>query len=156
MALVIHNGEKIVIMIINAHSFRWVIHLTTTVNCIYIISIEWSKNLWGSWVWKPSHILCFLFVGNRLQPPWPSLHSQGQVKLVANWWRERMQRKGRISQEKKGSLGVDPGFPSRDAHKNIFELVHRTKTSTKWKHVSEKRSQFDDHKKLSRRQSEAK
>ena len=53
------------------------------------------------------------------------------IQIVTNQGRERMQRKGGINQEKKGSLGVDPGSPSRYAHKNIFELVHRTKTSTK-------------------------
>ena len=96
MTLVIHNGEKIVIIIINAHSFRWITHLTTTVNSIYIIRIEWSKTLWGSCVWKHFHILCFLFVGNRLQPPWSSLSLKGQnLEAGALGWPREMVQGGR-------------------------------------------------------------
>ena len=35
-----------------------------------------SRTLCGSWAWKPLRVLCFLFEGNRLQPPWPSLNSK--------------------------------------------------------------------------------
>ena len=38
-------------------------------------------------------------VGNRLQPPWPSLSSKGQIQAFANQGREGMQRQGRGSQE---------------------------------------------------------
>ena len=37
----------------------------------------------------------FLFVGNRLQPPLPSLSPKGQIRTVANQGREGMQRQGR-------------------------------------------------------------
>ena len=43
-----------------------------------------NRTLWGSWEWKPFCVPHFLFVGNRLQPPWPSLSSRGQVQRVAN------------------------------------------------------------------------
>ena len=38
-------------------------------------------------------------VGNRPQPPWPSLSSTGQVQTVANQGREGMQRQGSSSQK---------------------------------------------------------
>ena len=41
----------------------------------------------------------FLFVGNRLQSPWPSRSSKGQIQTVANQGREGMQRQRRSSQE---------------------------------------------------------
>ena len=31
--------------------------------------LKLSRTLWGSWAWKPFCVPCFLFVGNRLQPP---------------------------------------------------------------------------------------
>ena len=41
----------------------------------------------------------FLFVGNRLQPPWPFLSSKGQIQTVGNQGAEGTQRQGRRSQE---------------------------------------------------------
>ena len=43
-----------------------------------------SRTLWGSWAWKPFCVPHFLFIGNRLPPPWPSLSPKGQVQRVAN------------------------------------------------------------------------
>ena len=40
------------------------------------------------------------------------------IQIVTNQGRERMQRKGGISQEKKGSLGVDP-VPHQGMHIRI-------------------------------------
>ena len=57
------------------------------------------RTLWGSWAWKPFCGPCFLFVGNRLQPPWPSLSSNRQIQTVADQGREGMQRQGRNIQE---------------------------------------------------------
>ena len=58
-----------------------------------------SRTLWGSWAQKSFCVPHFLFVRNRLQPPWPSLSSKGQVQTVANQGREGMQKQGRNSQE---------------------------------------------------------
>ena len=41
----------------------------------------------------------FLFVGNMLQPPRPSLSSRGQIQTVANQGSEGMQKQTRSSQE---------------------------------------------------------
>ena len=41
----------------------------------------------------------FLFLGTKLQPPWPSLSSKGQVQTLANQGRERIERQGRNSPE---------------------------------------------------------
>ena len=41
----------------------------------------------------------YLFVGNRLQPPWPSLRSKRQVQAVADQGREGTERQRRSSQE---------------------------------------------------------
>ena len=41
----------------------------------------------------------FLFLGNNLQPPWPSLSSKGSAQTAVNQGREGMQRPGRSSQE---------------------------------------------------------
>ena len=79
----------------------------------------------GSWEHKAFCLLYFLFLGNKPQPPWPSLSSKGQPKTLANQGREGMQRPGR-------SLGAGPGASSRNIHKNIFEFC-RTKTPNKWK-----------------------
>ena len=43
---------------------------------------------------KPFCVPCSLFVGHRLQPPWTSLSSKGQIRTVANQGREGMQRQG--------------------------------------------------------------
>ena len=58
-----------------------------------------SRMLLGSWARKPFCVPRFLFVGNRLQPPWPSLSSKGQVQTVANQGREGIQVQGKGSQE---------------------------------------------------------
>ena len=54
---------------------------------------------WGFWAGKPFSVSHFLFVGNRLQPPKPSLSSKSQVQTVANLGRQGIQREGRSSQE---------------------------------------------------------
>ena len=60
--------------------------------------------------WKLS-VPRFLFVGNKLQPLWPSLASKGQIQTVASRGGEGMQRRGRSSQEttlgqSKGTRGI--------------------------------------------------
>lgn len=42
---------------------------------------------------------CFLFVGNRLWPPWTTPSSEGQIRTVAKQEREGIQRQERNSQE---------------------------------------------------------
>ena len=61
--------------------------------------VKSRRTLWGSWAQKPFRVPSFLLVGNRLQPPGPSLSSKGQIWTVANQGREGMQRQGRSSQE---------------------------------------------------------
>ena len=89
-----------------------------------------NRTLWGSRAQKPFCVPRFLFVGNKLQPPWPSLSSKGQVQTVVDQGREGMQKQGRGSQE---TIVQGPGSPSKDTRNSIFELFCRTKTPTKWK-----------------------
>ena len=49
--------------------------------------------------WNPFLVLYFLFVRNRLWPPWTTPSSKGQIRTVANQEREGMQRQERNSQE---------------------------------------------------------
>ena len=63
------------------------------------ILVKARRTLWGSWAWKPFWVPQFLFVENRLQPPWPSLSPKGPTQTAANQGREGMQRQGRSSQE---------------------------------------------------------
>ena len=58
-----------------------------------------SRTLWGSWAWKPFCVPHFLFLGNRPQPPWPSLSSKGQIPTATNHGREGRQRQGRSGQK---------------------------------------------------------
>ena len=58
-----------------------------------------TESLWDSWAHKTFCVLHFLFLGNKLQPPWPSLNSKGQVQTVANQAKEGMHRQGSCSQE---------------------------------------------------------
>jgi len=92
-----------------------------------------GRTLWGSQAQKPFCVPCFLFVGNRLQPPQPSLSSKWQVQTVANQEKEETQKRERRSQETKVQPWENPGTSSRDTHNNIFELFCRTKSSNKWK-----------------------
>ena len=42
-------------------------------NChIFNQIMKLDRTLWGSWAWKPSFVPTSLFIGNRLEPPWPS------------------------------------------------------------------------------------
>ena len=66
---------------------------------LLLLPLRLSRMLWGSWAPDPSYVPCFLFVGNRLQPPWPSLRSKRQVQTVTNQGREGTQRQRRSSQE---------------------------------------------------------
>ena len=96
--------------------------------------VEPSRSLWGSWAQKPFCVPCSLFVGNRLQTPWPSLSPKGQIQTVANQGREGIP-KTREEQPRNNSaaLGQGPGSASRDTHSNIFELFCRAKIPNKWK-----------------------
>ena len=60
-----------------------------------------GRTLWGSQAQKPFCVPCFLFVGNRLQPPQPSLSSKWQVQTVANQEKEETQK-----QERRAILGA--------------------------------------------------
>ena len=71
----------------------------TNQNYNRVIIVKLKRTLWGSWTQKPFCVPCFLFLGNRLQPPWPSLSPKWQVQTVANQGREGMQRQGRSGQE---------------------------------------------------------
>ena len=46
---------------------------------------------------KPFRVSHFLLLGNKLQPPWPSQSSKGQVQTVSNQGREGMRRPGESS-----------------------------------------------------------
>ena len=61
--------------------------------------IETKQGPVGSWVHKPLGVSHFLFLGNKLQLPNPTLSSKRQVQTVANQGREGMQRQGRRSQD---------------------------------------------------------
>ena len=70
------------------------------------INLKWSltqvkpsRTLWGPWAQKPSCVSHSLFVGNRLQPPWPSLSSEGQISTAAHQGRESREKQGRRNQE---------------------------------------------------------
>ena len=54
-----------------------------------------SRTVWGSWAQKPFCVLHSLFVGNRLQPLWPSQSFKRQIWITANQGREVMQGQGR-------------------------------------------------------------
>ena len=74
-------------------------HPPTPASCS-LVSVKPSSTLWGFWAWKPVRVPHSLFVGNRLQPPCPSLSPKGQIhRTGANQGREGMQRQGRRSQE---------------------------------------------------------
>ena len=63
--------------------------------CLFLkLDIETECDLWGSWAWKLISVPHFLFVRNRVQPPWPSLSSKGQVQTAANQGREGRGDKG--------------------------------------------------------------
>ena len=90
-----------------------------------------SRSLWGSWAWKPARVPRSLFVGNRFQPPWPSLSPKGQIGTVANQGREGMQRQGRASQETIVQPWGRVLVPPQGIHiNNIFELFTELKPPT--------------------------
>ena len=69
-----------------------------------------------------------LFVGNRLQPPWPSLSSKGQVQTVANQGREGdAETREEQSRNDSAALGQGPSSTLRDTHNNVFELFTELK-----------------------------
>ena len=53
----------------------------------------------GSWAQKPSCVFHSLFVGDRFQPPWPFLSSEGQISTVPNQGRVGMEKQGRSNKE---------------------------------------------------------
>ena len=87
--------------------------------------MEMSRTLWGYWVQKFFCFPHFLFVENRLQPPWFWVP---KVKI-----KQSLIREGRATQKQQCSLGQVLGFPSRDTCNGIFALFCRTKTPSKWK-----------------------
>ena len=61
------------------------------------------------------------------------LSSRGQIPILANQGRQRMQRQGRNSQvNSSAALGQGPGSPSRDKLHNVSELFATAETSPKW------------------------
>ena len=93
----------------------------------YSTLCNWASALWGSWAPKPFCVLHFLCLGNKPQPPWPSLSSKGQLLI----------REGRGCRDQGGavkcSLGAGSWFLSRNIHSNVFERFCRTKIPNKWK-----------------------
>ena len=85
----------------------------------------------GSWALKPFCVLHFLYIRNRLQPPWSSLSWKAQVKTVPNQGREGIQRQREQSKNNITALGQGPDSPSRDTHTNILELFCKTKIPPK-------------------------
>ena len=73
----------------------------------------------------------FLVVRNRLQLPWLSLRSKGQVQTLANQGREEIERQGRNSQETMVQPRGRVLVPTQGIHTAIFFL--KTKTTPKWK-----------------------
>ena len=63
------------------------------------LTLKLSRTPWGSLSWKPFCVPHFFFIAKRLQPPWPSLSSKGQIWTVGNQRGEGMQRQGESSQE---------------------------------------------------------
>ena len=76
-----------------------------------------SRTLWGSW--EPFCVPHFLFLGNRPQPPWPSLSSTGQIPTATNRGREGMWRRGRSRQETAVQPGAGPwlSLPTKSPNK---------------------------------------
>lgn len=66
-------------------------------------AMEGSREEWehpvGLLSQNPFLAPCFLFVGNRLWPPWTTPSSEGQIRTVAKQEREGIQRQERNSQE---------------------------------------------------------
>ena len=65
----------------------------------WVTQVKPSRTLWGPWAQKPSCVSHSLFVGNRFQPPWPSLSSEGQISTAAHQGRESREKQGRRNQE---------------------------------------------------------
>ena len=68
---------------------------------VFSSTTTWKQYVWVPLKWSktcaaPGHgslsVSCFLFVVNRLQPPWPSLCPKGQIWAFANPQRERIER----------------------------------------------------------------
>ena len=72
-----------------------------------------SRTVWDSWAQKPFCVPHSLFVGNRLQPPWLSLSSKGQIQRAANQGREGMQTREEQPRNNSAALGQGPGSPQR-------------------------------------------
>ena len=83
----------------------------------------------------------FLFLGNKLQPPWPSLSSKEQLLIRKGGDAETGEEQSR---DNSAALGQGPGFSSRDTHNNNFEPFCRTKTPNKWKNYLMKHSSFQE------------
>ena len=78
-----------------------------------------SRTLWGLQAQKPFCVPCFLFVGNKFQPPGPSLSSKWQVQTVANQEKEERKSKGGEVKKQKCSLGRIL-VPAQGIHITIF------------------------------------
>ena len=76
----------------------------------------------------------FLFVGNRLQPPWPSLSSKGEIWTVVNQRKEGTEIREEQPRSNSVALGQGPGSTSKDLHKSIFELFIELRPWTKGRH----------------------
>ena len=77
---------------------------------------------------KPFCFPHFFFLGNKLQPLWPSLHSKGQVKkeLLIRERRGYREREGQSGNQSAacwgGGGGGGPSFSSRNIHNGIWAL----------------------------------
>ena len=84
-----------------------------------VLIFESIRALWGSRPHKSFWVPHFLFLGNKLQPPWPPLSSKGQVQTFANQGRGVTQRYGgEQSGNKCAALGQGPDPSSRNIDNN--------------------------------------
>ena len=143
---------------------------TATLSLLLHLFSLWTQTLvkpsritWGSWAWKLFCVPHFLFAGNRLQPPWPSWSSKGQVQTIADQEREGRQRQGRSSQETIVQpwgrvLALPQGYTEQYPwdHLQKENPHHVEDVNFLMKHSSfQRRSQFDNLDKLIRRPPEA-
>ena len=72
-----------------------------------------SSALWGSWAHEPFCVPNFLFLGSKLQPPWPTLSSKGQgfqgSNSCSSGKRGDAETREEQSRDNSASLGKSPG-----------------------------------------------
>ena len=87
------------------HSFTYSTNIYREPKFAKLLDRIWAYRNWNQAgpCGAPQHgshsVSCFLFVGDRLQPPWPSLSPKGQIQTVANQGKG-MKRQGKSSKTK--------------------------------------------------------